>query len=130
MDRISKCLLAAALAVPFLASGSAWAQWSVRDVPLGYPDYPYDAAYNPGHFGIYGYPYYHGNASYIYGWGYLTAPLAAAPVVTGRSVAVAPPSGDHCVTQVRTCELYHASFTGNRCSCRVTGGRARGSVTH
>jgi predicted 3-demethylubiquinone-9 3-methyltransferase (glyoxalase superfamily) len=27
------------------------------------------------------------------------------------------------------CELYHASYVGGGCSCRVPGGRARGSVT-
>jgi hypothetical protein len=30
---------------------------------------------------------------------------------------------------VKICELYHASFVGNGCSCRTPSGRARGSVT-
>jgi hypothetical protein len=67
----------------------------------------------------YGYPYY----DYSY-----TAP-GAAPVVTGRSVAEAAP-GNFCTTSVRTCLLYETSFIGNGCSCKVSGGRARGSVTH
>lgn len=66
-----------------------------------------------------------------YGYGYRVVPRYAygtAPVVTGRSVA-ATGSGMHCATPVKTCLLYSASFVGNGCSCKVTGGRARGSVT-
>jgi transposase len=59
-----------------------------------------------------------------------TAPLvlaaaATATLVTGRSVAV---GGKHCATPVKTCLLYHSWWVGNGCSCRVYGGRARGSV--
>ena len=62
-----------------------------------------------------------------------TAPFSiiggtASPLVTGRSVAVNAQPGDACETPVRTCELREASFVGNGCSCKVAGGRARGSV--
>jgi hypothetical protein len=66
--------------------------------------------------------------------------IPAAPVVTGRSVAsernlvtgrsVASGSiGMHCATSVKTCMLRNASYIGGDCSCKVTGGRAHGSVT-
>jgi hypothetical protein len=62
----------------------------------------------------------------------VTAPFTAigatAPLTTGRSVATSQP-GNSCTTPVKTCELREASFVGNGCSCRVSGGRARGSVT-
>ena len=81
----------------------------------GYPDYGYGYGYgNPGYASGYGYP----------GYGY-----AAAPLVTGRSVAIGG-MGGYCSTPVRTCELYQASYIGNGCSCRVVGGHARGVVTH
>ena len=85
---------------PFF-SGGGW--------DYGYPDYAYD----------YGYPGYDYSASPAY---------AAAPLVTGRSVATGQ-MGNYCTTPVKTCELYHASYAGNSCSCQVSGGRARGSVT-
>ena len=141
---------AAAIAGLLLAS-SASAQ------PLGYPNYPYDNAYNSGTWGYYGnpsvsytypngYAYNYGYPSNSYGpFGFLTAPLSAAaaipatvasavtapitaPLVTGRSVAEGQ-MGRMCTTPAKSCELYHDSFVGNGCSCRVPGGRARGSVT-
>ena len=51
-----------------------------------------------------------------------------APLVTGRSVA-AGQIGIYCATPAKTCELYHASYVGGGCSCRVPGGRSRGSVS-
>jgi hypothetical protein len=51
-----------------------------------------------------------------------------APVATDRSVASGA-TGMHCATQVKTCLLGNASYVGVGCSCKVTGGRARGSVT-
>ena len=68
----------------------------------------------------YGYPY-----DYGYGYGSGLAAVATAPLTTGRSVAV---GGNYCATPVRTCLLYHSSWVGNGCSCKVYGGRARGSV--
>ena len=70
----------------------------------------------------YDYPYYGYNYPY-YRYNY-----AAAPLVTGRSVATGQ-TGNYCSTPVKTCLLYSASWVGNGCSCRVPGGRARGSVT-
>ena len=90
-----------ASAGPFWGWGGGW-DW-------GYP-YWDDAYYG------YGYP------DYAYDYGY------PAPLVTGRSVATGH-MGNYCTTPVKNCELYHASYVGGGCSCRVPGGRARGSVT-
>jgi hypothetical protein len=38
------------------------------------------------------------------------------------------PYGYFCATHAKTCVLRHASRVGTGCSCRVRGGRARGSV--
>jgi hypothetical protein len=54
--------------------------------------------------------------------------VAPAPLVTGRSVA-AGQIGIYCATPAKTCELYHASYVGGGCSCRVPGGRSRGFVS-
>jgi hypothetical protein len=51
-----------------------------------------------------------------------------APLATGRSAAIGQ-LGIYCGTPVKTCELYHASYVGGDCSCRVPGGRSRGSVS-
>jgi hypothetical protein len=81
---------------------------SRRLAGLGYGyGYPYDYAYG------YGYPY---DDSYSNG---------AAPLVTGRSVAAA---GNYCATPVKTCLLYHTSYAGVACSCRIPGGHAQGTV--
>jgi hypothetical protein len=56
------------------------------------------------------------------------ATSATAPLVTGRSVATGAME-KMCSTPVKACELYHASYIGNGCSCRVTGGRSRGTVS-
>ncbi|SFK51913.1 hypothetical protein [Methylocapsa palsarum] len=92
----------------------------------GYPTYGYDFAY--------GYPYGPGTG---FGTGLLSLPgtgfavagaPTAPPLTTGRSAA-AGGMGASCSTPAKTCELTHASMIGNGCSCRVEGGRARGSVT-
>jgi|HubBroStandDraft_6_1064221.scaffolds.fasta_scaffold1090345_1 hypothetical protein len=49
-------------------------------------------------------------------------------LVTGRSVTTGQ-IGIYCATPAKTCELYHASYVGGGCSCRVPGGRSRGFVT-
>jgi hypothetical protein len=125
----------------------------------GYPynyayGYPSSYAYGYG----YGYPYAnHYGYSYDYAnpFTIVTAPIAAltapvtalttpvaaaaaapfavatsatAPLVTGRSVATGQ-MGKMCSTPVTACELYHTSYNGNGCSCRVAGGRSRGSVS-
>ena len=61
----------------------------------------------------------------------LSAPVVeadAAALATGRSV-VTGQLGSICSTPVKVCDLSHATYVGNGCSCRVPGGRARGSVT-
>ena len=68
----------------------------------------------------YGYPYNNG-----YGYGTGLAALATEPLMTGRSVAA---SGDYCATPAKTCLLYHSSWVGNGCSCKVYDGYARGTV--
>lgn len=107
--------------------------------------YPYAAAYGYGYpdTAPYGYPYAnpYGYANdYANPFSIVTSPFAAltalaapvtqgaAPLVTGRSVATGE-MGKMCSTPVKSCELYQASWIGNGCSCKVTGGRSRGSVT-
>jgi hypothetical protein len=53
---------------------------------------------------------------------------ALGSLATGRSVATGQ-LGIYCATPVKTCELYHASYVGGDCSCRVPGGRSWGSVS-
>src|ERR1700730_5317855 len=80
----------------------------------------------------YGYGYdtsYYGNGyAYDYDYGYpatgSSGYYAAAPLVTGRSVA-ARQLGSYCTISVKACELHHA---GGACYCRVPGGR--GAVAH
>jgi hypothetical protein len=119
----------------------------------GYP-YNYAFGYPAGYAYGYGYPY---ATSYGYAnpFAIVTAPIAAvtapvtalttpvaeaaaaplavatsatAPLVTGRSVATGQ-LGKMCSTPVKACELYHASYIGNGCSCRVRGGHSRGTVS-
>jgi hypothetical protein len=59
---------------------------------------------------------------------FAVATSGTAPLVTGRSVAVGQ-MGKMCSTPVKSFELYQASYVGNGCSCKVTGGRSRGTVT-
>jgi hypothetical protein len=59
---------------------------------------------------------------------FAVASPATAPLATGRSV-VTGQLGTICATPVKTCGLHDAAFVGNGCSCRVSGGRARGSVS-
>ena len=114
-------------------------EWRARQAAYGYPS---------------GYPY---NYEYPYAYGYsnrlrqsvcdrdradhgvddapasvATAPFAAttaatAPLVTGRSVATGQ-MGKMCSTPVKSCTLNQESWVGNGCSCKVSGGRSRGSV--
>ncbi len=51
-----------------------------------------------------------------------------APLMMGRSVA-AGQIGIYCATPAKTCELYHPSYVGGGCSCRIPGGRAWGFVS-
>jgi hypothetical protein len=62
-----------------------------------------------------------------------------APIQTGRSVAVsgahsapvqggAAGPGNYCATSVTTCLLHEPGWLGTGCSCRTSGGYARGFV--
>jgi hypothetical protein len=120
--------------------------------------YPYNYAYGYGYLSSYAYGYgypYANSYGYANPFAIVTAPIAAltapvtamtapvgeaaaapfaaatsatAPLVTGRSVATGG-MGKMCSTPVKACELYHASYIGNGCSCRITGGRSRGTVS-
>ena len=85
-----------------------------------YRHYGWNRWHGPYYGYGYGYPNYNG-----YGYGAGLAGLATAPLMTGRSVAA---SGDYCATPVKTCLLYHSSWVGNGCSCKVYDGYARGTV--
>ena len=98
----------------------AWGYGYPYDYGYGYPDYAYGYGYPDYAYG-YGYPGY--DYSYASPPAYSTAPL-----VTGRSVATGH-MGRMCSTPVKACELYHSSYVGNGCSCRVAGGRSRGTVS-
>lgn len=78
----------------------------------------------------YDYPYYGYNYGYPDDYGYDAYPYSAeadAPLTMGRSVATGE-LGNHCATPQKTCVLYNPSDIGGGCSCRVPGGRARGTV--
>jgi len=110
----------------------------------GYPGYAYgDSGYGNG---AYGYP---GAAGYAYssygapnysngdsgfgnsGFGLDFAspsPQYSPGLTTGRSAAYGG-LGKYCSTPVKSCLLYEPSSMGAGCSCKVSGGRARGNVT-
>jgi hypothetical protein len=101
-----------------------WPAYAGLGLGLGYGlgwDYPYGDSYS------YDYPDYAYGYGYPYDYSY-AAPYAAAPLMTGRSVATGQ-VGNYCTVSVKTCLLNHASYVGNGCSCRVPGGYARGTVT-
>ena len=135
MNRIAAYLTWAALGAVLVASGPAWAQ-AYRYSPYGYAyDYGYPNNYAYGYGSPNNYAYGYGSPNnYAYGYGSpynYASPFgsaATAPLVTGRSVATGQ-MGMTCSTPIKACELYHASWVGNGCSCRVPGGRARGAVT-
>jgi hypothetical protein len=107
--------------VGYPAAGVDW-----RDTRFGYRSY--DGGY-PG----YGYPGY-GNGDWALPLGAgIVAPFAAAGALAGTD-AYYPEAdstiGGYCMTPYRTCQLYNPVPVGTGCSCRVPGGRARGSVTN
>lgn len=93
--------------------------------------WPYYSDYGPSSYayGYRSYPTYFRayQTRPYYGYGQTYAYTRTTPLVTGRSVA-AGNIGMHCATAPRTCLLKNASYVGVGCSCKVTGGRARGSV--
>jgi hypothetical protein len=138
MTRTALYLVSAALCTALLTvSGATFAQTAAPAAQ--YPNYTY--GYPPGYNYGFGYPNYYYNYDHPFAW--MTAPLGAAaaapaavaraataPLMTGRSVAVGPAEmGKYCTTPAKTCLLRNESWVGNGCSCRVPGGRARGSVT-
>ena len=71
-----------------------------------------------------------------WGWGWGATGLATGIAIGAAAAMPAPvyatPAGavgSYCATPVRTCALINAAPVGTGCSCRVTGGRARGTVT-
>lgn len=97
---------------PYWGSGWGWGYGWPSSSYYSY-SWPYDSYY--GAYGTYQpRPYY--------------AYTQTAPLVTGRSVATGS-IGMHCATSVKTCLLRNASYIGGGCSCKVSGGRARGTVT-
>ncbi|GEO13747.1 hypothetical protein [Microvirga aerophila] len=98
--------------------------------------YPYYGGRYPNYGRYYGrYPYY---GNYYGGWG---AGLATGAVIGAAATypyynypyatyqtPVASADGGYCVTAVRTCTLTSSAPIGTGCSCRVQGGRARGTV--
>lgn len=134
MRRNTFTLASATLAAVLVVSGSAWGQTAVPRTDMGYPGDPYAADSRDPFDTTYPHEYPHPQATLSNGGlaGAVIAPLAAvaaaAPLITGRSVATGR-MGSMCSTPAKTCELYHTSFVGGSCSCRVAGGRALGSVT-
>ncbi len=95
-----------------------------------------------GRYPYYGgrYPYYGGRYPYYGGWGFgtglvtgsvigaaATYPYYNYPYATYQT-PVATASGGYCATPARTCALTTPAPVGVGCSCRVSGGRARGTV--
>jgi hypothetical protein len=87
------------------------------------------------------YPYYGGRYPYYGGLGWGAAGLATGAIVGAAATypyynypystyqtPVASADGGYCATSVRTCALTNAAPVGTGCSCRTSGGRARGSV--
>ncbi len=98
--------------------GGDYCGYGYSNYAYSYPDYGYYSNYyDNGYADDYGYPAT-GSSGYY----------AAAPLVTGRSVATGQ-LGSYCTISVKTCELQHPSYVGGACSCRVPGGRAGGLVT-
>jgi len=109
--------------------------WRYGVRPPGYYGgrYPIYGGRYPYYGGYYGsYPYYGG---YYDGWG-LGAGLIAGGVLGAAAASTYPvyetPAisavGGYCETAIRTCALINAAPVETGCSCRVQGGRARGTV--
>ncbi|WP_069881037.1 hypothetical protein [Bosea sp. BIWAKO-01] len=69
------------------------------------------------------YPYYGYDNSYPY-----ESPYAYSYSYPAYSTPVSGDVGGYCATPVRTCALIDPGLVGTGCSCRVSGGRARGTV--
>jgi len=140
----SGILLATVLGAALVASGPA----SAAEVACMYNGGMHPCVYYPGYPYAYGNPNGNGIGSGLEGivtapFALATAPLGLteenAPLVTGRSVAASGPAtapepggaagpGNYCATNVKTCVLREPGWLGTGCSCRVSGGYARGFV--
>ena len=90
---------------------------TVIDWGYDYGDPGYDYGYDNGYGNGYG-PGVYGQEGDGQNPGAYTAP----PQVNGQL-------GQYCRTQVKICQLYHASNVGAGCSCRTGASRAYGQVT-
>ncbi len=99
----------------------------------------YGSRYYGGRYYAGRYPYYggyYGRYPYYGGWG--AAGLATGAVIGAAAASTYPYStyrtpvastiGGYCATSVRTCALTSSAPVGTGCSCRTSGGRARGTV--
>jgi hypothetical protein len=102
-----------------------------------YPNYGGRYPYYRGRYPYYGggYPYYGGYYG-GWGWGLATGAVIGAAATypyynypdSTYQTPVSSTVGGYCATTVRTCALTSAAPVGTGCSCRVSGGRARGTV--
>jgi hypothetical protein len=120
-----------------------------RQAAIANPGGRYGYGATGGRYPYYGgrYPYYGGRypyyGNYYGGWGaglatgavigaaatypYYNYPYSTYPYSTYQT-PVSSTVGGYCATSVRTCALTSAAPVGTGCSCRTSGGRARGSV--
>jgi hypothetical protein len=102
-----------------------------------YPNYGGRYPYYRGRYPYYGggYPYYGGYYG-GWGWGLATGAIIGAAATypyynypySPYQTPVSSTVGGYCATSVKTCALTSAAPVGTGCSCRVSGGRARGTV--
>ena len=119
----------------FQGYGSGWrGGWGARGGWYGAGFYPRRAW-----GGYYPYRRYWGGGDYPY-WGVASGLATAAVIGAAASYpaygypaypayeVLPAASGGQCSTPVKICTLYEPAPLGTGCSCRVPGGRARGSV--
>jgi hypothetical protein len=101
--------------------------------------YPYYGGRYPNYGRYYG--GYYGRYPYS-GWGWGAAGLATGaaigaaatypyysyPYSSYQTPVATTADGGYCVTPARTCSLTNSAPIGTGCSCRISGGRARGTV--
>jgi len=96
--------------------------------------YPYYGGRYPYYGRYYGrYPYY---GNYYGGWGLATGAVIGAAATypyynypySTYQTPIASAEGGYCATPAVTCALTSTAPVGTGCSCRVSGGRARGTV--
>lgn len=113
--------------------GGARAPWVAPNTPLqpgwtprprpgaGYAWRHHHRHWRPYYGAGFAAPYFFGGYPYDYGYGYGYDEVYEYPPEPGGY-------GQYCVTRVKTCRLIEPSIVGTGCSCRVSGGRARGVV--